>query len=704
MNKWGLTFAFALAACSGHTITGTAPSSPARAELHQVPAFAPMRTTAIDAVAAANQFVQAQHAMLGLDGHSAFTTLHQEITADGNDHVRLQQTYDGVKVWGSDIVVHSDGTNITGVDGTLLGTIANLDLAPSVADTTAMTFAKNDYVGKEGAGVAPRTAAESSELVILPLEDGTTHLAWHLVFNVVGAAGGLRGIWNYFVDAHDGSVLLRFNNLQSATVEASGPGGNARITRTWNMNLDVTQSGSTYTMNTAQFETQNQKTNADFSGTSLNPLTTDQAANDAHGFAEITIKMLKDWEGYNSIDNQGFKILSVVHVPDPQSGQYNLDNAFWDGSQMNYGDGDGTNFFEFTGALDVIAHEMDHGFTSFHSNLTYSGQSGGMNESFSDIAGTTAKFYYDAKTADFNLGGDIFKQSGQYIRWMCKPSMDGMSIDTAQQYTSGLDVHYSSGVMNRAFCRAAKRMSGADPDTGVATPDGVKKASKAWFEANASHWTKSTNWTSGCQGVVDAATALMYSALDISALGDSWKDVGVTCNYTHVNGFGMTMTPATATVMAGNSADFTIATTVGAGNTAQSVTLTATGLPNGVTATFNPASVMTGSSSTVTIQTAYDTAVGDIAFTVTATGASMATQSAKGTLTVTAPPPDMTQLPADMATGNGGNGGNGGSGGGNGNHGGDSGCSYAGAGAAAAPTGLLLFVFIALLLFRRRVH
>ena len=157
-----------------------------------------------------------------------------------------------------------------------------------------------------------------------------------------------------------------------------------------------------------------------------------------------------------------------------------------------------------------------------------------MNESFSDIAGTTAKFYYDAKSADFNLGGDIFVKPNTYIRWMCTPSMDGKSIDNATQYKSSLDVHYTSGVMNRAFCRACKRLSGADPDTGTATVDGVKKASKAWYEANASHWTSSTQWTAGCQGVIDSATALNYSAGDISALGDSWKDVGVTCNYTHV--------------------------------------------------------------------------------------------------------------------------------------------------------------------------
>ncbi|HEX6839041.1 MAG TPA: M4 family metallopeptidase [Polyangia bacterium] len=701
MKSWGILGAFALVACSGHTIT-TTPSAPARAELHVAPAFAPIGATKDDPIDASIAFVQAQHGILGLDAKAAFSVIRREITADGLNHVRLQQTYDGVPVWGSDIVVHSNGDSVTGVDGTLLGSLSGLDLAPSIADTTAATIAQSNYLKSARNAAVVRWSRQSSELVVLPVASGAARLAWHVIFATDGTAGP-AGIWNYFVDAHDGSIVDMFNNLQTATVEASGPGGNNRVTRTWNMNLDVTQSGSNYIMNTSQYQTTNAKTGQDYSGTSLtNYNATDKAANDGHGFAEITIKMLKDWQGYNSIDNKGLVLVSNIHAGQSLGTE---DNAAWDGSSMNYGDGDGTQFFNFTGALDVIAHEIDHGFTQYHSNLTYSGQSGGMNESFSDIAGTAAKFYYDAKTADFNLGADIFVAANTYIRYMCKPSMDGMSLDNASQYDSQnpQDVHYTSGVMNKAFCRAAKRLSGADPDTGTATVDGVKKASKAFYEANASHWTASTTWTSGCQGVVDAATALMYSPLDISGLGDSWKDVGVTCNYTHVNGFGMSMTPATATVMAGNSATFMIATTVGAGNTAQSVTLSATGLPTGVTATFNPASVMTGSSSTLTIQTAYDTAIGDIKFTVKAAGASMATQSADGTLTVTAPPPDMTTIPPDMAD-NGGNGGNGGSGGGNGNHGGDSGCSYAGAGAAASSTGALLLVLVAAaLLFRRRV-
>jgi MYXO-CTERM domain-containing protein len=199
--------------------------------------------------------------------------------------------------------------------------------------------------------------------------------------------------------------------------------------------------------------------------------------------------------------------------------------------------------------------------------------------------------------------------------------------------------------------------------------------------------------------VVDAATALKFTAAEISALGDSWKDVGVTCNYTHVNDFGLSLMPATATTMAGVDTTFTVTTTVPTGNTAQSVALTVTGLPTGVTGTFNPASVMSGATSMLTIHTAYDTEHGDIAFKVTGTAAA-ATHDASGTLTVTAPPPDLTPPPvADMATGTG----TGGNGNGNGNNGGGggSGCSVAGT-SGGSPMSALLFVAAALLLVARQ--
>jgi pseudolysin/vibriolysin len=133
--------------------------------------------------------------------------------------------------------------------------------------------------------------------------------------------------------------------------------------------------------------------------------------------------MLQEWYGHNSINDAGFLIRSRVHYSN------NYENAFWDGAQMTYGDG-ATTFYPLSGDPDVPGHEINHGFTTFHSNLTYSGQSGGNNESFSDIAGTIAEHFIEGDGADFDIGRDIFK-GNDALRFMCNPPQDGNSIDDA---------------------------------------------------------------------------------------------------------------------------------------------------------------------------------------------------------------------------------------------------------------------------------
>jgi pseudolysin/vibriolysin len=424
-------------------------------------------------------------------------------------------------------VVHADEALFTGVAGNVLALEIGPNAKPGLGAADAVARAKADYARAARTSEALAYDRESQVLGVLP-EGGAVRLAWHVTFHTELQAGIKPTVMHYFIDAHDGSILKQYNGIDTAVVEASGPGGNVKVSRTWDSNLDVTQSGSTYSMSTSALQTVNLNhgTSSGSTYTSTSLTFTDAAGNDAHGFAEQTLKMLKDWFGYDSIDGKGFLLISRVHY------STGFDNAFWDGAEMNYGDGS-TYFYEMSGALDVAAHEIDHGFTSNHSALEYFSQSGGMNEAFSDIAGTTAKFFFDPAHASFDLGGDIIKspQLGTALRYMCTPSKDGSSIDNASQYNESLDVHYSSGVMNRAFCRASKRLSGVDPDTGNASQDGVHQAGKAWFEANAHYWTSSATFVQGCQGVVDAAKALGYSKNDIAALGDAWKDVGVTCNY-----------------------------------------------------------------------------------------------------------------------------------------------------------------------------
>ena len=180
-------------------------------------------------------------------------------------------------------------------------------------------------------------------------------------------------------------------------------------------------------------------------------------------------------------------------------------------------------------SVDVAGHEVSHGFTEQHSNLTYSGQSGGMNEAFSDMGGEATEYYWKGSN-DFLVGEEIFKgAAGQALRYMCNPTQDGGSIDNAANYTSGLDPHYSSGVYNKMFCNLAKT-------SGWGTPT----AFKVMARANALYWTPSSTYASGACGVMTAATDL---GLSTSAVASAFTSVGVSTSSCGGGGGGGTPTP-----------------------------------------------------------------------------------------------------------------------------------------------------------------
>ena len=541
MKLAGLTALAALAACTQNSDTSDSASTNNLAasgdvQLNAVSLVGSVDVQADDFGAAAVSFVSARRAALGITASDSVSVRGISRGAGATTHVRLDQTYGGVRVFGGDVVAHAEDNAVVSISGLLATHLDGFDVNPLLTGDAAMNAAKARFLGTSKATYT--FDRESTELVILPAESGGAHLAYRVEFHTELENGRVPGLWNFFVDAKSGAILKEFNAIH--TVEASGPGGNAKVSRSWNNQLDVTASNASYVEETSRLQTVTMKNSTTGAGVSISGSLTsigDAAENDAHGFAEVTLNMLNDWMGYNSIDEKGFKIVSRVHYGS------HYENAYWDGTQMTYGDG-ATYFYALSGAIDVVAHEIDHGFTSNHSNLTYSGQSGGMNEAFSDIAGTIAEFYYKGAAGDFDIGTDVFKQPGA-LRYMCNPTADGASIDNAANYTSSLDVHYSSGVYNKSFCLAAKRLSSGSP-TGAATADGVKRAGKAYYEANANYWTAGATFITGCTGVLDAATKLAYPAADIAALKQSFADVGVPCTVT--SGGGGSNAAPTATI------------------------------------------------------------------------------------------------------------------------------------------------------------
>lgn len=233
-------------------------------------------------------------------------------------------------------------------------------------------------------------------------------------------------------------------------------------------------------------------------------------------FAGSMIKaMYQQWYGVAPVtQSNGLPMPLVMRM------HYEWDNAAWNGNAMIFGDGIEV-FYPLT-SLGITAHEISHGFTEQNSNLAYVNQSGGMNEAFSDMAAKAAEFFAYGKVLNWSIGEEVMKQSGVALRYMDVPSRDcesqalgeSCSIDNASQYTSLLNVHYVSGVYNRAFYLLAN------------TPGwDVKKAFGVMLDANRHYWTPHATFASGACGVVKAAQELNE---DPSAVKAAFQAVGVT--------------------------------------------------------------------------------------------------------------------------------------------------------------------------------
>jgi Zn-dependent metalloprotease/PKD repeat protein len=457
--------------------------------------------------------------LLGMDAESALVQLEMSSDKNGN-HYRYQQTFRGIPVWGEQIVVseNRDGT-VRKLFGQKVDRLAS-ELAANAASgaigrTRALSLGHAAGLGKKLGQL--RIERDDAKLVIYVDERGKARLAYYVTFFADAVAGGQPTRPMMLLDAHSGKVIKQWEGLNHALV-GTGPGGNAKTGQyEYGTNYgynDVTQSGTTCTMNNANVKTVN--LNGATSGSTAFsytcPRNTVKAINgaysplnDAHYFGGVIYNMYNAYIGKAPLT---FQLSMRVHYSS------NYENAFWDGSAMTFGDGAST-FYPLV-SLDVSSHEVSHGFTEQNSNLTYSGMSGGINEAFSDMAGEAAEFYMKG-TNDWLVGADIFKGSGA-LRYMNNPPQDGSSIDNAANFTSSMDVHYSSGVYNKAFYLLATK---AGWDT--------KKAFQVFARANDLYWTSSSTFNQGACGVETAATDLGFTKADVTA---AFTAVGVSCSGT----------------------------------------------------------------------------------------------------------------------------------------------------------------------------
>lgn len=238
----------------------------------------------------------------------------------------------------------------------------------------------------------------------------------------------------------------------------------------------------------------------------------------------------------NSLDDKGMTLVSSVHVAevDFQGDFVPMNNAFWNGQQMAYGDGDGEVFKRFTGSLEVIGHELTHGVQSFTSNLNYEGQSGALNEHFADVFGILVRQWKDgtrAADSSWVIGKELLvpAPTRRGIRDMENPGKayvddpdlgdDPQPASMANLYTGAKDnggVHINSGIPNRAFVLTAKALGG----------NAWEVAGRIWYETLLQ--LHSNSQFIDCARIsVQVAGDKAYGSAAKKAVKAAWKKVGI---------------------------------------------------------------------------------------------------------------------------------------------------------------------------------
>ncbi|HEX2061895.1 MAG TPA: M4 family metallopeptidase, partial [Thermoanaerobaculia bacterium] len=333
----------------------------------------------------AEVFVRGYVSRLGAAGTESFASRRVVEDQLGQVHVRMQQSIAGLPVVGGELIVHAEAKSgkVIGVNGRFAPDRA-LVRTPEVNAGAAIEFAAGEY------GIGGFMVTGVPELTYIVAEDDSIRLAWTNLVSYVDDDG--EQIDRIFADAITGTAVARHPQIHRA-----------KNRRTYTCNNGTTLPGTLLITE---------------GGSS-----TDTVAQAAHTNAGITYDYYFTKHGRDSYNNAGATLHSSVHY----SSGYN--NAFWNGSQMVYGDGDGTTFSPLARSLDVVAHELTHAVTGSTAGLVYSNESGALNEAMSDVFGAATEAYSDGGiNADvWKIGDEVYTPgtSGDALRYMNDPALGG---------------------------------------------------------------------------------------------------------------------------------------------------------------------------------------------------------------------------------------------------------------------------------------
>ncbi|MCP4123940.1 MAG: T9SS type A sorting domain-containing protein [Bacteroidetes bacterium] len=524
-------------------------------------------------------YLEAAKGVLRIDQPAKeFVLLKNETDEQGQLHLLYQQYYKDIKVHAGEVRLHGNSQTISRLNGRYFPTPDLASVEPSLTAEAAIELALQDLSGITSVKPLTETekhlipGAQSNAELIIYHKDGNSDqecLAWHIKL-----IPNITSNWIYFVDAKDGTILKKYDqvckilghlhdevhthskvpqeaNAISKKMHGSPPPDGpttANATDLFGMNrlIHVYEKSGIYYMIDASrnmhqafqsaipddpvgtiwtVDAENKAPqNSDFSVSHVatnNNVWNNPVAVSAHHNAAKAYEYFETTFNRLSINGNGGNIISLINVAD-ENGQ-DMDNAFWNGQAMFYGNGDQAFYAPLAKALDVAGHEMSHGVIQNTANLEYYGEPGALNESFADIFGAMID------RNDWKIGEDV-TNSNIYptgaIRDMSNPHNGGSNLNHAgyqpghlsEKYTGNQDnagVHINSGIPNRAYYY-------------YATDIGKDKAEQVFYRALTQYLVKSSQF-------VDLRLAVMQSAADlygassseVSAAGNAFDAVGI---------------------------------------------------------------------------------------------------------------------------------------------------------------------------------
>lgn len=465
----------------------------------------------------------------GLEPGESFSLVSESDGPNGFKHYRYRQEYKGHPLLYHQLVITKNSAGkVMWVHGSLVkGIPADLNAqGPAIQGDTldkkrAIAFSKDVFTKnkRKKPGMEMKMEMETancnyqnetSKAGYFIDQSGKARLCYAVSF-FVDTPGEEPARPRYIIDAVNWTVVDERDILNHDT--ATGPGGNTKTGEYyWGTDypaFNVSSSGGTCYMDTSKVQTWD-----------MNNTTT---SGNIHSFAcsENTYKPVNDaFCPLNDAHAYGFALYNMymAYMSEPpvtlpmilwvHYGSNNA-NAYWDGTKAMFGDGNHLIFPLVS--LEVITHEISHGFTDRYSNLENTGESGGIDESFSDMGGAAAENYFRG-SYNWKVGNEVFKGS-QVLRHMDDPPLDGSSIDHIDDYTTGMAPHYSCGIYNKAFYVLS-----------TTTRWNIKRGFRVFATANKNFWTSTVGFVDGAAGVLDATKTWNYPVEDVR---DAFDVVGI---------------------------------------------------------------------------------------------------------------------------------------------------------------------------------